>query len=49
LERGGDGGEPLAVAVDVEASEFGSGEFERRPFEGDGGLGDVAELREVEG
>lgn len=43
-ERGGDGGEARAVAVDVERAEGRGGKVERGPFERDGGLGDVAEL-----
>lgn len=44
LQRRGDGGEPLPVAVDVERAHFGGREVEHGPFEGNGGLGDVAQL-----
>jgi hypothetical protein len=41
-ERGGDGSQSLVVLVDVQAAQFGSGQLQRRPFEGDGRLSDVS-------
>ena len=44
LVRVRDGGETLTVSVDIERAQLCGGELDGWPFEGDGGLCDIAHL-----
>ena len=42
-----DGGETLALSVDIEGAQLHRGELDGWPFEGDGGLCDIAHLKRI--